>query len=244
MFRIKILRNWIISKNPKGIYEYVIARTKYNDEILTHELGIDCAQVFIFGAGFDSRAIRMQMLAPDAKFYELDAPATQEAKIQQYNQRKIPINPNLIFIPVNFEKQKAIEEINKTEYQFEKKTCFLLEGLIMYLTPEAVDETFQTISLIASSGSILVFDTVYTSILKKNEDKYGEEIKNKVAENNESFQFGLELEEVKSFLEKYGWELIELCDAPSLEKKYFTDENGTRKARVNDAHFLVQAKRI
>ena len=69
----------------------------------------------------------------------------------------------------------------------------------MYLSARAIDETFQNISQLAGAGSIIVFDTVYKSILTQNCNLYGEEIKGKVDQNEESFQFGLNCEEVGPF---------------------------------------------
>ena len=40
---------------PKGIYEYVIARTKYIDAVFEQALAEHFDQILIFGAGFDSR---------------------------------------------------------------------------------------------------------------------------------------------------------------------------------------------
>ena len=48
--------NWIFF--PNGIYEYVIARTKYIDNIFKEAIENDIEQILIFGAGFDSRALR------------------------------------------------------------------------------------------------------------------------------------------------------------------------------------------
>jgi len=48
--------NWIFF--PKGIYEYVIARTKYIDNIFKESIENGIEQILIFGAGFDSRALR------------------------------------------------------------------------------------------------------------------------------------------------------------------------------------------
>ena len=54
---------------PKGIYEYVIARTKYIDSLFidAFEQGFD--QIVIFGAGFDSRAQRFNGLNKKTKIF-------------------------------------------------------------------------------------------------------------------------------------------------------------------------------
>ena len=83
-----------------GVYEYVIARTKYIDAIFRQALSDQFSQILLFGAGFDTRALRFQDEAQNTMIYELDASATQEAKVGQYKKRHLSIPPNLIFIPV------------------------------------------------------------------------------------------------------------------------------------------------
>jgi len=59
-------------------------------------------QILIFGAGFDSRAIRFAGKNMKTKIFELDSLHTQTAKIKQYRKRGISIPKNTIFIPINF----------------------------------------------------------------------------------------------------------------------------------------------
>jgi O-methyltransferase involved in polyketide biosynthesis len=82
---------------PKGIYEYVIARTKYIDGIFRDaiENGID--QILIFGAGFDTRASRFETINDRTTIYELDSFHTQEAKIRQFKKRGIPLPGKTIY---------------------------------------------------------------------------------------------------------------------------------------------------
>ena len=46
--------------SPKGIYEYTIARTKYIDAVFKDILAQGFDQILIFGAGFDTRALRFK----------------------------------------------------------------------------------------------------------------------------------------------------------------------------------------
>jgi O-methyltransferase involved in polyketide biosynthesis len=63
--------NWTFF--PKGIYEYVIARTKYIDNIFKESIENGIDQILIFGAGFDSRAIRFTEKNIKTKIFELDS---------------------------------------------------------------------------------------------------------------------------------------------------------------------------
>jgi O-methyltransferase involved in polyketide biosynthesis len=75
----------------KGIYEYVSARTKYIDAIFRQALSNQFCQILIFGSGFDTRELRFQKEAHKTKIFELDAQATQKAKLRQYQKRHLII---------------------------------------------------------------------------------------------------------------------------------------------------------
>ncbi|NHJ48134.1 MAG: SAM-dependent methyltransferase [Asgard group archaeon] len=228
---------------PKGIYEYVITRTKYIDEVFLQSIKDEFDQILIFGAGFDSRSIRLLPPESDTIVFELDAPHTQTAKIVQLNKRKITCPENLIFISIDFNKETLSEKLDQAGFNKDKKSLFILEGLIMYLDEEAVMSTFKLIKKYAGKDSLIVFDTIYSSVLREEHLYYGEEeIYRTVKNEDEKWTFGLELNEIQSFLEKWGYQLLEKSDSKSLEQAYFTNESGILIGRVNGTHCLVLAK--
>ena len=68
----------------KGMYEYVIVRTKYIDAVFRYALAQGFGQILILGAGFDTRALRFQHEAVKTRIFELDASIMQNAKIGQH----------------------------------------------------------------------------------------------------------------------------------------------------------------
>ena len=83
LIRLPILKKRMISGIPSGMYEYVIARTKYIDETVKEALRDETEQILILGAGFDSRGFVSHEMANNARMFEFDAPATQDAKIRR-----------------------------------------------------------------------------------------------------------------------------------------------------------------
>ena len=81
-----LIKNGFIRKSllsvmaPKGVYEYVIARTKYIDSVFNQTVSDGVEQVLFFGAGFDSRSIRLLSNDSPVRVFEIDAPITQQAK--------------------------------------------------------------------------------------------------------------------------------------------------------------------
>jgi methyltransferase (TIGR00027 family) len=229
---------------PKGIYEYVIARTKYIDAVFKQALAEQFDQVLIFGAGFDTRALRFQDAMGNTRVFELDVPVTQQAKIGQYQKRHLVVPPNLTFIAIDFDKESLPTKLDAAGFCKHRRSLFILEGLVMYLQPESVHETFQTIRDYAGRGSRVVFDYIYASVLRKEGIYYGETgIVQTVSGAGEQWHFGIEKGQIEQFLARYAMQLINHKDAKDLEQAYFSDSNGKIIGRVNGTHCLVTAEK-
>lgn len=242
LLRIAALRRHFQKKNPPGMYEYVIARTKYIDAVFRQALEGGVEQVLIFGAGFDSRAVRFSGGGHGTRIFELDAPATQAAKMRRYQQKRINVPANLVFIPIDFDRQSLPERLEQSGFQSGRSTLFVLEGLTMYLQPSSVESTFRIIAEMAGAGSQLVFDHVYASVVRQENLYEGErELYDSVAGSGERFCFGIERGCAREFLSGHGFTPTAILDADALEKMYFRDERGLPIARVNQTHCIVSA---
>jgi methyltransferase (TIGR00027 family) len=243
--KLRAIRNIFISKiAPKGIYEYVIARTKYIDAIFKRAVLKNFHQILIFGAGFDSRGIRLLNPNCRTKVFELDVPITQNAKINQLKKRKVKTNLHIIFVPIDFNKESVKDKLLISGFEKHKKSLFILEGLSMYLSPEAIDSTFNIVNEFAGAESEIVFDYIYSSVLRRENLFYGEkDIINFVINAGEGWTFGIERAEIEMFLKKYNFTLIENADSEDLENKYFKDENKNIIAKINGTHSIAYAKR-
>jgi methyltransferase (TIGR00027 family) len=228
----------------KGIYEYVIARTKYIDAVFRQSLSDKFSQILLFGAGFDTRALRFQEEARQTRIFELDAPATQEAKIGQYHKRHLGIPPDVVFVSIDFDREFLPLKLDQAGFKRDGRSLFILEGVLMYLQPESVDQTFQTIQELAAAGSEVVFDYVYASVLRHENIYYGEKgMVESMAKAGEQWHFGIEKGEIVQFLSRYGFELRDHRDARELEEMYFKDPSGRTVGRVNGTHCLARAVR-
>ena len=225
---------------PPGMYEYVIARTKYIDDAFRKAVQDEFAQILIMGAGFDSRAIRFPSRAGKTKVFELDAPITQQAKIGQYQRRQISVPSNLIFVPIDFERQTLSQRLTEAGFQKGCQSLFVVEGLTMYLQPESIAQTFAVISEYAGKGSRVVFDYVLASVLRGENLYDGEsEIRELVKQVGERWRFGIEKGTAEVFLKQYGFKLVDHQDAGELKDRYFRTAEGAIANRMNRTHCIV-----
>jgi methyltransferase (TIGR00027 family) len=229
---------------PRGVYEYVIARTRYIDAAFEKALTERFDQILLFGAGFDSRALRFRADDRPTRVFELDAPLTQQAKIRQYERRKLSIPSNLVFIAIDFDKESLSGKLDRAGFGKSRRSLFILEGLVMYLESSSVRATFDTIRDHAGAGSRIVFDYVQASVLRHEKTLYGEaNLVKTVSKAGEQWRFGIEYAEIESFTETYGFETVDHKCARELEAAYFRDENGRPDGRINATHCIVTGKR-
>jgi methyltransferase (TIGR00027 family) len=225
---------------PNGIYEYVIARTKYFDAVFTEAIEQGFDQIVILGAGFDSRALRFNRLNRGTRIFELDAPTTQREKLKAYQSKKLVIPENLVFIPIDFNQESLAQKTAQAGFVAGRTSLFLLEGVTMYLSQGAIEDTFRFISDVSGTGSLIVFDYIHAGVLRKEKRYYGEaEIYRTVAKVGEEWMFALEESEVERFLSRYGFLPKDHSDTQKLEERYFRNSKGLTVGKINGTHAIV-----
>ena len=85
-----------------GLYEYMLARTAFFDDLVERAFKARIPQVVFLGAGYDTRPYRFRDLIKETRIFELDIQTTQQRKKDLLQKARIPVPENLAFIPVNF----------------------------------------------------------------------------------------------------------------------------------------------
>jgi len=230
---------------PKGIYEYTIARTKYMDGVYKEALAKGFDQILIFGAGFDTRALRFEPESDQTRIFEVDAAVTQAAKLGRYKEKGIEVPAHVCFIAMDFDRESLGEKLEAKGFQKGGRTLFMMEGLLMYLDPASVKKTFQTICDCAGKGSELVFDYVRAEVFRNPQGIYGgAEILKSTAKAWETWRFGMDEENMAVFLKPYDLVPRDHKTAEELGRIYFAPGAGKMPGPINAAHNLVRAEKI
>jgi len=242
--KIPTLRKIFIGKiAPAGIYQYVIARTKVFDESYLVALKDQFAQIVILGAGMDTRALRMAAMNSGTRIFELDIPRIQQAKIRILSKKKVHLPKELVFVPIDFNTSDLLSVLTEAGFCPNQTTLFLGEGIIMYLDAAAVEHLFRFIRETSASGSRVTFDFVYASVLRKEQQYYGEKgLFDTVSQAGEGWTFGIEKGTEEKFLQDRGFKLVSFFTPADLEQKYFTTREGRLIGRVNGTHCIALAE--
>jgi methyltransferase (TIGR00027 family) len=112
------------------------------------------AQLVILGAGLDGRAWRMSELA-GVRVFEVDHPATQAVK-RAHLDRLPPAIAEVTFVPVDFERESLDTALAHAGHDAARPTCWIWEGVVMYLTHDAMKSTLANVASRSAEGSTLI----------------------------------------------------------------------------------------
>jgi methyltransferase (TIGR00027 family) len=212
------------------------------DEVFMNALRNRFAQIVLLGAGFDTRALRLKNENVGSKIFEVDIQTTQRPKVEILSRKQIVLPKELVFVPIDFNRESIADALGKAGYATNEKSLFIWEGVTMYLTSDAVDRTLDFIRCSAMEESIVAFDYVYASVLRRENKFYGEkEIYETVSRAGEGWTFGIEEGTVEDFLRQRGFKLMTHFIPSDLEKAYLVADDGTRFGRINGTHCIVIA---
>lgn len=225
--KYSIVRKYIfntIQKKIPGAFSSGIARTKYIDDQLKYTVNNGIKQVIILGAGFDTRALRLDFLE-SIPVIEIDHPNTSNFKAATYSRRTDALKRNIEFYQIDFNKQNLDELGKQHNLDFSKPTTIIWEGVTNYLTEEAVKNTFAFISKF-SANSYIIFTYIHKKILEDPDSFLGGEKLLKDLNNiEEKWTFGFYPEEVSDYLKQFDLLLIEDLNATEYREKYLSDRS-------------------
>lgn len=222
-----------------GLSSSIIARVRYFDDYLKTSLNNGVEQVVILGAGYDTRAYRIEELKDKIEIYEVDHPNTQKFKKKII--KKVFGNNNFVkYAPIDFETQKIEDELPKYGYKSDLKTLFIMEGLSMYIPKSAVENTLLFIKANSKKGSSIIFDFYPESLVNgTNTEKIAINIREYLIKQGEPLKFGIEKENMKKFLKIWGFSNITIINSFEYKNLYFTGKNEDR--RVCNLLYFVHA---
>jgi methyltransferase (TIGR00027 family) len=222
-----------IRKKIPGALSSGIARTRYIDDLLQQTLQHQIQQVIILGAGFDTRALRLDCLS-GIPVIEIDHPNTSRKKTSILK-RKLGHLPNHIhYWQIDFNKESLHELAVREKLDFSIPTTIIWEGVTNYLNAQAINNTFAFAQQFAN-GSYIIFTYVHQQVLDAPENFFGAtRLLKDLDALDERWTFGFNPEKLSAYLQQYNFVLLEDSGASNYRDKYLPDrpEKGYEFYRV------------
>lgn len=138
----------------RGMADIMALRTTAIDTAVREALAAGATQLVILGAGYDGRAWRMSELA-GVRVFEVDRPGTQAAK-RARSAELPPAIGTVSFVPIDFEHESLADVLARAGHDAGSPTCWIWEGVVMYLTHDAVRATLADVAKRSAAGSRLI----------------------------------------------------------------------------------------
>ena len=132
----------------------IALRTTAIDTAVRDAIAVGATQLVILGAGYDGRAWRLNELA-GVKVFEVDHPATQGEKRARVAKLPPPTG-TVSFVSIDFEREALGTVLDRAGHDPSSPTCWIWEGVVMYLTREAMRGTLAGIADRSARGSTLI----------------------------------------------------------------------------------------
>lgn len=216
-----------------------VLRTRAIDELVCQSLRGGISQFLLLGAGLDTRPYRMSE-AERTKTFEVDHPATQTLKRRRLCAHFGKLPDHVRFVPINFETDDLTQSLLKARFNAEERTIAVWEGVVSYLSPSAVDETFVTLAQLLAPASRLIFTYVDNAALGDS-TRFSEASrwKSSVQGSGEPFLFGFEPAELADYLRERGFKLsgdLSTADlARNYNQQFRRNEKGSELYRIATA---------
>jgi methyltransferase (TIGR00027 family) len=219
---------------------FIVARSRYAEDELAEAIQRGTRQYVILGAGLETFPYRNPYAESRLHVYEVDHPATQSWKRKRLLEAGITIPNSLTFVPVDFERQTLADGLSQTGFKANQPVFFSFLGVIIYLTREAVMDTFGFVASLPP-GSEIVFDCpVPTSSLSEAQELAREARADRMAAIGEPWRTYFDPPSLASDLRQMGFKQIEDLGPEAANKRYFEDR--TDGLRLAGGGHLMKAR--
>ena len=213
-----------------------VLRTKAIDDFVRQSLQEGVGQFLLLGAGFDSRPYRISE-AKGARTIEVDHPATQTLKRRRLCAHLGQLPRRVCFVLVDFEADDLAQSLFQAGFNKGERTIAVWEGVISYLSPTAVHETFLTLARLLAPASRLVFTYAHRGALDGSVTfPEAQRWKSSVRASGEPFIYGFEPDELAGYLREHEFVLMSDVSTADVGRKYnkqfHRSEKGSELYRV------------
>ena len=210
----------------RNVHGEMLARARFCEDALQQAVEHGIHQYVIVGAGLDSFALRRRDLAGQLTVFELDHPASQAEKRARLERLSEEIPGNLVFVPVDLERETVGEALIRSRFNCEAPAFFGWLGVTYYLSREAVFGTLRAIANTAALGSEVVLDySVPAEMLAPEDRERLRHLLTFVARQGEPWRSFLKPDDFARNAQALGYEVVADVSPEEQKRLYFLGRN-------------------
>jgi methyltransferase (TIGR00027 family) len=174
----------------------------------------------------------------------VDHPVTQRVKVEKIREIFGTLPDHVIYLPVVFGADRFDQKLLESGYNPKLKTLFIVEGLLMYVPPPAVDGLLSFVVDASGPGSSFVADYFSASVIEGTSPlKEAQVLRQFVESEGAPLQFGIKEGKIEEFFKARGFYAVTNVTSASCKEKYFKNAscNRTVSPVFNFVHATVSS---
>lgn len=203
--------------------DIVELRTVYVDHVVQDFAEAGGRQIVILGAGMDTRAWRLMKLhSRGMTVFELDEQPILDVKRERLGKEVIAKTLcRRVEVPKDFGDDDWDEALLDKGFDKSQRSLFILEGVSMYMTESAFDQTLKKIAALSAPDSVIVGDWVPRLTVQNKVPGPAQEILRVFARDyDRPWLFGPRNEKVfNKMLAQVGFSTVEQLTSKGLERE-------------------------
>lgn len=212
-----------------------VVRTRLIDDLVCRSMHAGAQQMVLLGAGFDSRAYRLDETR-GIRTFEVDHPATQRAKRERLKAMLERPPENVHYVEVDFENDDLESKLREAGFDESVPALVLWEGVVSYLSEPAVNTNLVLLSRLLALRSRLILTYMHKGALDGSVMFQGSKRwKSWVRRSGEPFIFGFDPATLANTLSQFGFQLESDVSTADAARYYATNgriESGSELYRV------------
>jgi methyltransferase (TIGR00027 family) len=145
-----------------GENKFLPVRTRFFDDIIGETLANGVDQVVMLGAGLDTRPFRLN-IPPAVTWWEADRAELLDEKEAALATMGAEARCARVGVPVDLAVDR-VTPLQDAGLRPDKRTLWVAEGLLFYLTPEQVDGLLRAAAAASAPGSVIAADVMSTTV--------------------------------------------------------------------------------
>lgn len=214
------LRDRLIALNGKaapGIWALFACRKRFIEEQLDAALNQGVSQLINLGAGFDTLAYRHPR-AGEMTAWEIDVQSNIDAKRARISAAMGSVPSHVHLLPVDFDTQPLSEATQAAGCTLDVPTFFVMEAVTQYLTEDGIRSTLEFLAGAAPTSRLVLTYTRQDFI--DGEELHGLKLLHRMVMKNGTWKWGSTEAELRTLLERYGWEVVEHHGSDELAARF------------------------
>ena len=179
-------------------------------------------QYVLLGAGLDAFAWRRpDRLSGGLRLFEVDHPDSQAWKRGRIEQLGLPLHPNHVFAPVDFEVETFAAGLDRVGFDWSAPTLFSWLGVVPYLTVDAVAATLQALAKAAPGSEVVLSYCVPRPEMCATGLRFHDVLMGLLDRVGEPFHTLLGAKEVEALVERCGLTVVEHPQRDEVSARHF-----------------------